>query len=371
MRKKWAAFLLAVLLLCQLAAPATAAAETVYYTAVNENVLELSDATMPFWSGGYLYVPSTIFRKLSLGLAPNSIKGNIIAYDMKDRTQYLLFDFNTGTVADGQGNGYYPGALRRNGAIFLPVSVMAKAFDFTYSNMQVNHGYLVWVTDGSIGLSDARFAEAATSQLNQRYTDYQKARTPAADVPATPTEGPGNVTGKSVYLCMEATSVAATEELLDNLSRSGSQAAFFFPPELLEGSDDLLRRMAATGQAVGILADAKRTDLSVMQQLALGNSLLYGATMGKTRLVRVENGTEKITGELAAAGYRCLVPTLDRDKYGLQSITAAGTLLRRITARKGPVSVWLGADVNASGLQSLLTSARNAEDRCLALTETA
>ncbi|MEG1593920.1 MAG: hypothetical protein RR350_05870, partial [Oscillibacter sp.] len=141
MRRKWAALLLAVLLLCQLAAPA-GAAETVYYTAVNENVLELNDATMPFWSGGYLYVPSAVFRKLNLGLAPNNLKGNLIAYDMGDRTQYLIFDLNSGTVADGRGNGYYPGAVRRNGAIFLPVSVMAKAFGFTYSNIQVNHGYL-------------------------------------------------------------------------------------------------------------------------------------------------------------------------------------------------------------------------------------
>ncbi|MEG1658497.1 MAG: hypothetical protein RR288_05500 [Oscillibacter sp.] len=371
MRRKWMALLLAALLLCQLAAPA-GAAETVYYTAINENVLELTDATMPFWSGGYLYVPSTVFRNLNLGRSLNQMKGKLTLYEMDDRNQYLLFDLNADTVIDRQNNGYYPGAVQRNGAFFLPVSVVARAFGFSYSNIQANHGYLVWVTDGSLGLSDLDFKNAATGQMEDRYNQYLKSRLPAADVQVTPPALPGIAnSGKKVYLCMEATGTAAVEELLDTLSRFGSQAAFFFPPELLADSDDVLRRMVATGQAVGILADAGRTDLSVVEQVERGNDLLYGATLSKTRLVQVKNSTDKAQGELTAAGYRCLSPTLDRAQYGLQSITGAGKLLGRITAKKGPVSVWLGENVNAAGLHALLNAAREADDRCLAWTETA
>ena len=61
MRRKLAALLLCLLLVFQLSPVPSGAAETVYFTAVNKNVLTLSDDTMPFWSGGYLYVPSTIF----------------------------------------------------------------------------------------------------------------------------------------------------------------------------------------------------------------------------------------------------------------------------------------------------------------------
>ena len=60
MRRKLLAALFCAALMLQLAVPA-AAAGSVYFTAVNKNVLKLSDATMPFWSGGYLYVPSSIF----------------------------------------------------------------------------------------------------------------------------------------------------------------------------------------------------------------------------------------------------------------------------------------------------------------------
>ena len=60
MRRKLLAVLACVVLAVQLAAPA-GAAKTVYFTAVNMSVLELSDATMPFWSDGYLYVPGSVF----------------------------------------------------------------------------------------------------------------------------------------------------------------------------------------------------------------------------------------------------------------------------------------------------------------------
>ena len=45
------------------------AAGTVYFTAVNETVLELSDANMPFWSNGYIYVSSNMFADKELGIS--------------------------------------------------------------------------------------------------------------------------------------------------------------------------------------------------------------------------------------------------------------------------------------------------------------
>ena len=61
-RHRWAALALALLLVFQLAAPPRAeAAGYVYFVAAAENVLPLSDATMPFWNRGYLYIASSIF----------------------------------------------------------------------------------------------------------------------------------------------------------------------------------------------------------------------------------------------------------------------------------------------------------------------
>ena len=47
----------------------TEAETTVYFTAVNDQLLpDLSDGTMPFWSGGRLYVPYTAIAGTDLGL---------------------------------------------------------------------------------------------------------------------------------------------------------------------------------------------------------------------------------------------------------------------------------------------------------------
>ena len=63
-KKKWwkmraYAFLLASLLaLALLPAAGRAVLSDVYFTAVNEQLLDLSSETMPFWSDGVLYVSS-------------------------------------------------------------------------------------------------------------------------------------------------------------------------------------------------------------------------------------------------------------------------------------------------------------------------
>ena len=61
MKRRAAALLFCLLLVFQLSLPPARAAERVYFTAVGSYVLPLSDNTMPFWSGGYVYIPSSIF----------------------------------------------------------------------------------------------------------------------------------------------------------------------------------------------------------------------------------------------------------------------------------------------------------------------
>ena len=62
------------------------------------------------------------------------------------------------------------------------------------------------------------------------------------------------VDGKKIYLCMTAGDDAET--LLNLLDQYRSQAAFFCTPEFMEIQGSLLRRMTATGHAIGILVDA-------------------------------------------------------------------------------------------------------------------
>ena len=62
MRKRAAALVLCLLLMLQITAPSVRAEQSVYFVAVGSNVLPLTDATMPFWSGGYLYIQQHFYR---------------------------------------------------------------------------------------------------------------------------------------------------------------------------------------------------------------------------------------------------------------------------------------------------------------------
>ena len=370
-KRRWAALICCAALFLQLAIPA-AAAETVCFTAINETVLELDDATMPFWSGGYLYAPSTVFRDLGIGHSKNLMKGIVMMYA---QSQHLIFDLNAGTVADNKGESHYPPAIRRGSVVFLPVALMAETFGLHYSTPQrVNHGYLVRLTNSAAMLNDDTFYDAVSSVLEERYSNYTKSRTPASEevTPVQPEEPEPEepVSGKRIYLSMALPGTSG-QAVLDALAAYGVQAAFYLTPEEMQSSGDLMRRMSAAGHSVGILVDGSRTDLTAAQQAAQGNEALWKAVACKTRLLRLKNGTEQQRESLEELGYALFSPDLDRSGYGLKSASGAKALLDRVSARRGTVSVWLGKNVNAAGLRSFLREAREAEDRCLPVTETA
>ena len=373
MRRKLAALLLCLLLVFQMSAVPSEAAGTVYFTAVNKNVLSLSDATMPFWSGGYLYVPSTIFtgvgRDLGVSYYPNIAKQTVLLY--VDDTIYssLVFDLNKDYAIDNEGNMYFQKPIQRGGVIFLPISLIARCFGLLYSTVEVDRGYLVWVRNPDMDMEERYFADAARSRMDYEYSQYLRNQGTAAEETVPEQSEPSVVTGQRIYLSMEAAESAAVSSLLDTLDRYDAQTAFYCTAGFLEEAGDLLRRMSAAGQAIGLIADAA-DDRPVTEQLEAGNRLLSQAASVKTRLAWIRNATAEAVAEAEAAGFCCLTPDLDRSAYPLSSTGAADTLFQRVTSRSGAVTVWLGDGANAAGLGSFLSAAEAADDRCLAMTET-
>lgn len=372
MRRKYAALALCLLLVLQMAIPSARAAESVFFTAVGESVLPLADETMPFWSNSYLYVPSTIFTgtvrdTLDISYIRNTAKKLVILYR---GSQSLHFELGKSYAQDTDGYTYYPGAVQKNGVIYVPASVVASFFGLLYTAPQVPKGRMVWLRRDSV-LSDKQFADAATSAMDIRYEEYLRAKDQGPAIGGEPAPDPGVVySGKNLYLCMEAAEAQQVAPLLDALDRYGSQAAFYCTPSFLEEQGDLLRRMTATGQAIGLLADAADETRTVAQQLAAGNAALERATCTRTRLAYIRGGDSLALQETEAAGYRCLSPDLERAAYGLSGTADARTLLGRVNARRGAVSVWLAESVTATGLRAFLAAAADAEDVCLAMTET-
>lgn len=375
MRKRAAALLLSVLLVFQLTLPAARAAEEVYFLAAGIDILPLSDGTMPCWSGGYLYIPASTFTgagRRTLEVEFNYVESSeivILSNSFAGGDQFLFFSMKENHAVDKTGTISYPGAMWRNGKVYVPAALVAKTFGLQYSVTEVDHGYLVWLRKPDFGLSDKNFANAASYSMATRYNEYLKSQKPAETPGEDRPEAPDLSTGKRVYLCLEAGD--DTPLLLDALDRYDARAAFYATPEFLESQGDLLRRMTATGQAVGITVDAADTAQSIQKQLEAGNRALERATCTKTRLVRVENGEEQTLQEVRNLGYVPLEPDLDRSSYELRTAGNGNALFQRVSARRGDVTVWLAGTAQAGGLRSFLASADRAEARCLALTETA
>ena len=388
-KRRWAALALSLLLLFQLAAPPKAqAVNYVYFVAAGENVLPLSDATMPFWSGGYLYIASSIFtgiarEALNIGRSRNDKEKLVVLYS-GSRAKSLWFEWEKDCAYDVDGNVFYPGAIYRNDEVYVPVSLVARFFDLQYSVNKVKsrvngepiQGDLAWIRKPGNVLTDKYFMDAASSVITNRYEDYLKDKEKEQEQQGISSPGTAqtpagvDIEGKRIYLCI--TAGADTSVLLDTLDQYSAQAAFFCTPEFMEQQGDLLRRMMATGQTIGILADAGDETQTVEEQLEAGNRALERATFGRTRLVRVENGDEQTLQRLGEEGYRCLEPDIDRSGYGLYSAANANSLLQRVLARKGDnVAVWLADRADALGLRYFLADVKKNEGQCLAWTEIA
>lgn len=351
----------------------SAAAGFVYFTAVNETVLELSDATMPFWSGGFLYVPSTLFtsRECGLSYSRNTARQTLSFWLPAQTRRALIFDLASGTVTDGEGNPTFPGAVVRGSVVFLPAASMAEYFELRYSNTKVENGYLIRISSSAAVLTDGEFADAATYQLAYRYNQYRKAEEQSGQAgtqspsgsQSTPSGTGTQTEGKTVYLCFLVSDAERTAALLDVLDQYGAKGTFYFTEEGIAASGDLLRRMTATGHTVGLAADGAAGDAA--EQLRRSNELLFRAVSGKTRLCVVTGGDDS-----GIPGYCRLEPRLDRSRYTLKSASNAAYLLGRISALRGGVSVWLEDTASAGGLRAFLVSAAAAGDRMRGLTET-
>lgn len=360
MKKRWFAGLLAALLLLSAPLPAKAAG-SVYFVAAEESVLPLTDASMPFWSGGYLYVAASVFTNLGVSVINNTVREMTV---LEKERRALLFDWSGNYAQDSSGNRYTPGVIQSGGTVFVPASVAASFFGLQYSVTEVPNGSLVWLRSPDFGMSARAFANAATYNMDERYSAYIRdsqsgATEPAPVTPAAPTAG------TRIHLCLEADS--RTGSLLDALERAGGWAAFYCSPEFMEENGALLRRMAASGHGVGILLDGAAGDPE--EQLRRADDALYRATLGTTRLVCLRNQEDGVQQALEQAGRCCLSPTLDRSGYKLESTSNASALLERVSSRRGDVSVWLGTTASAAGLREFVAAAQKAGHYCRALTE--
>lgn len=286
MRRRIACILALAMALALLAVP-SAAARTVYFTAVNENILELKDETMPFWSGQNIYVDSAIFSDRWLGLYCNRNRenGTVVIWETSGQRRALLFELDSGYVSGSDGNNYSPSAIQKNGRVFVPAGVVADYFGLIYSNVRVDHGFLIWLhsADATVSVLTAQeFANAASYQMSSRYQRYLQAQEAGQEDPASGEE-PAVITGKTLNLCFRMGTAEHAGDILSVLGQNGAKATFYLTEDEIRQQPDTVRHMAVAGHRIGILLTGSGDPLG---ELRSANEALFLACGGKTRALR-------------------------------------------------------------------------------------
>lgn len=356
--KRILCLMLSVLMLCTLLPQPLRAAQTVYFTSVNDMLLDLNDETMPFWQGNALYVSSAAFDRTDLGTTYSRSRDKTTAIIYKNR-DVLVFDIAAGTMEDNRTHEKQSGVIAvRGDAVFFSVSAVARFFGFDYSCTKVDYGYLVRIKDEDVVLDDSTFIDAALVPMGQRYNQYEKSH---QEIAPTVSENGKDTGGKhgTAYLLCSVSDEQVTGSILQSLLANGASAAFLFSPQELSQMPELLRRVEMSGSCVVLKIDADRKAEQTLSTIQQANELLWAAGNMKTRLVFLTNATEAVTSAVIAAGY-CPI-TADLDYSGQHpSSTRVVNRIQTLADRESRCIAYLGEDAAVQALfRSALPSLRS------------
>lgn len=263
-KKRLLAAALCALTLLGFAVPASGAGGTVYLMAVNEKVLDTTVENMPAVMGGVLYVPYTM-----LSIRDSGINLGVSAlYSTTRRTLLVsngqtgvVFDTQTNTAQDLQGNPVAARAMVRNSMIFVPIDWLCSYFGtISCSRVRTSYGTLIRVTNGAVVLRDPDFVDAASGQLEEKQRNYLAsiASLPGTPAPTAGPPGPGP-SGEPSTPPLQAEVLLALDwgeqgaEMTAQLEARGERALLLFPWDGLKDKDDAIRRAAAAGHTIGLL----------------------------------------------------------------------------------------------------------------------
>lgn len=351
---------LAVILAVGMFQPMPAAAANLYFTGINDSVAPLTSSSMPYWSGGTLYVPYTVFDAnqngvgVSLGLytSYNHRSHIVTIFNLK---QMLVFDLERGTCRDDMtGAAYDARAVMRYGKPYVPLYVVCSVFGLEYSYNQLSYisqGYLVRIKSADAVLDDGLFIDRARELINNRLRDYTQSLSPAETtptIPVSPSEPPevdgGNV---ATYLAFRCESADGLPAILNTLDGTGQYALFFLAPQVIEEEGGLVRRILGTGHSVGILAREGEEEA-----ISRGRLALEELAHTRTTLAYVPDGAR---AGLEEQGWVCWKEILYLEPGDSVGGTAfAGTVLNRLGTRRRTVYLTLEGSGNTARVLSAL-----------------
>lgn len=269
------------------------AAGTVYFSAVNNKLLALNNATMPTYIGSQLYLPYSFFNAGDLGVYSSGDSEKAIIY--ASGSKILTFNAVTGEIFD-QNNFRYErySAELHNGIVYVPVQLVCDYFGFEFGVIQAQPAAIVRVRSTS-NIPDATFAaiQSIKEQMQSMYDTYMG--NPNAS-PTPSTGGEPTYQEVIVYLSVYDFSAGKLDKILDALTSVPFKACFFVAADEIEANAGLLRRIAGNGHMIGIWLKEGSS-----QEYQDASALLFEAAKVKTVLVTAIGDNAKNGEDMAKA----------------------------------------------------------------------
>ena len=335
----------ALVLLSAVSGVQGAQSSRVYFMAVNDQLLELSEDTMPAMVDGVLYVPYTMLSANATGVnlgvyaTYSAAAGRVLVFSSR---RQLVFDLQSNMTYDMNGSFYAERAILRNSTVYIPIARVCDVFrgDIYYTVSRVEYGYLVRVRNSAAELGDEAFIDAASNMMRNYLDRYEQSRpddepTPSASEP-TASNSP-QVSGNEawIYLAFTLSEEGGTaDQVLSALSARGEQAVFFLTPDQLAGEDDLVRQLLGSGHQVGVRLTAGSVS-GALEELSAAEETMAAVAHCRLGLVLAEGLDEDETAEVERAGYVCWQTTVDGRELTGSGTSRASALMGRLDRDEG------------------------------------
>ncbi len=246
------------------------------FTATNDTLLDLG--SMASSVGGTYYVPCKVFS--AFGVYMNYFEADSTALLFNNNNKQIYFDMTSGNSYDADKNYYSVSAIFRNGQVYAPVYWVCNYFGLSCSVSVISgvgYGDIVRIKNGAQVLTDSQFLDAATSLMRSRYNDYYGVTPTASPSPSQPKPGDGAQSTASVALCVMG---LPSQSLMGTLDDYGDKACFFVTEEEVLNAPDMIRRICASGNSIGI--HCKADPDSEIQQTA---DVIFDAAQARAVLI--------------------------------------------------------------------------------------
>ena len=376
MKRKLISAILVIALVITLAAviPHTSAAqfrgETVYFTVIDDTLLDLDYATMPASIDGVIYMPYTVFiANFYLRASYNASEQVLI---ITSPSKILRFDLAEGVAYDKNSNVVRQAAKLYRGQVFIPADFVANYFGMTF--YLFSDASIVRICSDMVEIPDAFLERQFSSQMDEMLRTLLDSETTSTLPPETTTQTTTTATtttylppqtskASSAQTTTATTTATTTTTTATTTTSTTTTTATTLPshvifsflandtseiPELLDfldknditaciytdGTDpEVTAAITAAGHTLGVLLVPARKPTSRSQSAddltSLANQVndrFYRTIRRTSRLVWCRSVSESELADLTSSGYdmTSYVLACDSEMFIAQNVLTSG-----------------------------------------------